>query len=274
MPAWAKYQKHAHIVYLVAGPEGLESLKAKLNKFMEKDDDGRTKTPSERDDFMQGILEDMNRKMDERRKVEDWEAYRRLEQRDERKSVQYHRRKDIIHEAERMTPPILAADLEKLQAYKNALQIAKPLSKRSWQELEPKLTVQFKELKAEEALAAEELEAARKELEAAREARAAEDRAAALENMVSAANEQTAVGKMSDQTVIGHSSLNGVHSTNSIPFQLQGSSAPSWLTGSMHSDFTSGQSDNLSNHNNGNLSTSSLRRLPPPNAFWPQPSHT
>ena len=160
-PLWAKYQKHAHLIYLKSGPEGLNALKAKIDAFMEADTDGTRRPPADIETSMGAMREDMEKKMAQRREVENWEGNKRAEHREQTQEVLHNRQQSIFEKTAKMTPPIQRADLEKLQAFKNAKVIAKPFTKRSWQELEPKLINQVRELREKEARAAEQAEKAR-----------------------------------------------------------------------------------------------------------------
>lgn len=160
-PLWAKYQKHAHLIYLKSGPEGLNALKAKIDAFMEADTDGTRRPPADIETSMGAMREDMEKKMAQRREVENWEGNKRAEHREQTQDVLRNRKQSIFEKTAKMTPPIQRADLEKLQAFKNATVIAKPFTKRSWQELEPKLINQLRELREKEARAAEQAEKAR-----------------------------------------------------------------------------------------------------------------
>lgn len=160
-PPWAKYQKHARTVLLRTGPEGLDELKAKADAFNAPNTDGSPKTSDELKGFFDGIREDMIKKIEQRREVENWEANMRLTHKAETQEILYQRVAAIEQKAAKMTPPISRADLEKLSCFKNSKVIVKPLSDRSWQEFHPKLLVQIKELREQEAREAEEKEAAR-----------------------------------------------------------------------------------------------------------------
>ena len=160
-PEWAKYQKHAHTVYLRAGPEGLNALKARVDAFNKSNVDGTLKTNDELRDFFEGIRRDMTEKIEQRRKVENWEAERRLAHKEETQIILNQRKEAIEQKAASMVPSMTRADLEKLASFKNAILIAKPFTKRSWQELQPKLLVQLKELQDKEARKAVEREEAR-----------------------------------------------------------------------------------------------------------------
>ena len=160
-PHWAKYQKHARTVLLRTGPEGLDELKAKVDAFNQSNTDGSPKTSDELKGFFDGIREDMIEKIKQRREVENWEAEMRLTHKIETLEILNQRVTAIEQKAAKMTPPISRPDLEKLPCFKNAKVIVKPLSDRSWQELHPKLLVQIKELREQEARDAEEKEAAR-----------------------------------------------------------------------------------------------------------------
>ena len=160
-PAWAKYQKHARTILLKAGPEGLEGLKARADAFNQPNADGTKKTTEELNTFFEKIRQDMTEKIDQRRKVENWEAEKRLAKKEETQKILLQRTEAIQKKAAKMTPPASRIDLEKLACFKNAAKIAKPFTKRVWKELQPKLVDQLKELRENEAREAMEKEKAR-----------------------------------------------------------------------------------------------------------------
>lgn len=278
-PEWAKYQKHAHVIFLKSGPEGLNALKAKIDAFMEADTGGTTRTPADIEKFMEAMREDMEKKMAQRRKVEDWEGNRREEHRGQTRDVVRNRTDGIFEETAKMTPPIKRADLLKMQAFKNAIAIAKPLTKRSWQELEPKLITQLRELREEEARAAEQAEKARIQRDEANrkvmEARLVEQHR--LNRLNSQFDRKTAVnirfglGSHSEHDLANHS---GVDSMYCVRDSANGASAfcLSNARGIGYDTTQSNVSTSFDCGNNNALLTSIHRHLPPIDGLWVQRS--
>ena len=259
-PAWAKYQKHAHLIFLRSGPEGLDALKGRIDAFMRPDPDGTTRTPVELETFMNDVRDDMQKKMAQRRAVENWEGFKRVSHRSETKEVVRARITSVLRKAEEMTPPIPQEDLEKLQAFKLTSLIAKPLTKRSWKELQPKLISQLEELRTEQARAAKEAEALRIIKEEA-DRKAAEARELEMTRMAKArADRETA-----EHVRIGHCPLSGNMCTSDL-----------YPSNHLNMGLDAGSSSGLASAiggTNSNLITSPRRHLPPINTFWMQRPH-
>ena len=262
-PAWAKYQKHAHLIFLRSGPEGLDALKDRLDAFMQPDHDGTTRTAVEIETFMNDVREDMQKRMAQRRAVENWEGFRRISHRSETKEVVHARITEVLRKAAEMTPPIPQADLEKLQAFKLTSLIAKPLTKRSWKELQPKLISQLEDLRVEQARAAEEAEALRiiKEDADRKAAKARELEHEEITRMAKARVDR----ETAEHVRIGHCSLSG----NMCTADLYSSNHP---TMGLDAGSSSGLASSVGG-TNGN-SITSQRHLPPINTFWVQHSHS
>lgn len=276
-PDWAKYQKHAHLIFLKIGPEGLDALKAKIDAFVEADSGGSTRTPAEIEEFLDPIREDMKKKMEQRRGVENWEGTRRSEHRGQTRDVIRNRTEGIFEKTAKMTPPIKRADLEKLQAFKNAIAIAKPLTKRSWQELEPKLINQMKVLREEEARAAEQAEKARIQRHEANrkvlEARLVDQQR--MNRLNSQFDRKNAVHLRFGQ---GSLAVNASSSSSSVDsmFCVRDSSngaSPSCLSNGGGISFDTSQSNSAASSDGGNNSAlfpCIHRHLPPIGGLWVQ----
>ena len=227
---------------------------------MQPDADGATRTAVEIDTFMNSVREDMQKKMVQRRAVEDWEGFQRVKQRSETKEVVHARITEVRRKAAAMTPPIQRADLEKLQAFKLTSLIAKPLTERSWKELQPKLISQLEDLRVEQARAAEQAEALRiiKEETERNAAKARELEHEEMTRMVQARVDR----ETAEHVRPGHCSLSGntcttdLYSSNQTTLGLDAGSSIG-LTPSVGGT-------------NGNSITSPQRHLPPINAFWVQ----
>lgn len=269
-PDWAKYQKHAHLIFLKAGPEGLDSLKAKLDERMQSATDRALHPPN----LMEDIREDMEKKMIERRTVEDWEGRRRVEHRKQTKGVLDQRTHDVVQKAAQLTPPIPRADLEKLQAFKNASVIAKPLTDRSWKDLKPKLLAQLRQSQENEVRTAEESDAARI-LVAKAEHGAVEAHTAEYESTRRTPNDNT--DAITEHLTLGYGGLTGNAACSAFRANLfhgnhgTSNSAIAALLGLNASH--SSNSTSSANALGCSSMTSSHRHLPPPNAFWPQSSY-
>lgn len=278
-PRWAKYQKHAHLIFLKSGPEGLNALKAKIDAFMQAGTGGTARTPADIDKFMDTMREDMEKKMEQRRRVEDWEGHRREEHREQARDVVRNRTDSIFEKTAEMTPPIKRADLMKLQAFKNAIAIPKPLTIRSWQELEPKLINQLRELQEEEARAAEQTEKARIQREEANrqvmEARLVEQHR--LDRLNSHFDRKTAVhirfglGSHSEHNLATNSGVDSMYC-----FRDSASSGSAFcLSNARGIGYDTTQSNISSSFDSGNsnaLLTSIHRHLPPIGGLWGQRS--
>lgn len=263
-PAWAKYQKHAHLIFLRSGPEGLDALKRRLDAFMQPDPDGSTRTAAEIETFMNNIREDMQKRMDQRRAVENWEGFRRVSHKSETKEVVHARITEVARKAAEMTPPIQQEDLEKLQAFKLTSLIAKPLTERSWKELRPKLISQLEDLRVQQARAAKEAEALRLIREES-DRKVAEARVLEHEEMTritKARVDHETAGRLQ----MGHCPFSGnmcaadLYPSNHTPMGLD-------------ADSSSGLVSSLGGMN-ANSITSPHRHLPPINTFWVQHPHS
>ena len=257
-PAWAKYQKHAHLIFLRSGPEGLDALKARIDAFMRPDLDGTTRTAVEIETFMNDVREDMQKKMTQRRAVENWEGFKRVSHRSETKEVVHARVTEVLRRASEMTPPIPQADLEKLQAFKLTSLIAKPLTKRSWKELQPKLISQWEELRVEQARAAKEAEALRIIKEEA-DRKAAEAREIEHEEMTRMAKAR-ADRETAEHIRMNHCSL----SSNMCAAGLYSSNHP---TMGLDAGSSSGLASSVGGMNGISI-TPPGRHLPPIDQFW------
>lgn len=214
-PAWAKYQKHARTILLKAGPEGLDGLKARADAFNRPNADGSPKTTEELNIFFEEVRRDMTEKIEQRRKVENWEAEKRLAQKDENQKILHQRTEAIEKKAAKMTLPASRIDLEKLACFKNATKIPKPFTKRSWRELQPKLVDQLKELREKEACEALEQEKALVAKELAHQE--------ALDRAVARITSADADQKDSEPGVFGRGNFPGKSSV--IPHYRQGNSS-------------------------------------------------
>ena len=231
---------------------------------MRPDPDGTTRTAAEIDTFTKNVREDMQKKMAQRRAVENWEGIRRVSHRIDTREVVHARVTEVIRKAAEMTPPIGRADLEKLQAFKLTSLIAKPLTKRSWKELEPKLVSQLEDLRGEEARAAEEAETLRiiKEEADRKAAKAREREHEEMTRMAKARVDR----ETAELARIGRCSLSGSMGTVDLY-------SSNHTTMSLDAGTSSGLASSVSGTNSNSI-PSSQRHLPPINPFWLQRPHS